>query len=101
MKQLAPEEFTKVFGVETKDSNVVSQYIDKLKDQAVKTKEIIEAVDNTIPNTVNYKEDSKLWTAFNDLKTTMSFHLSSLDNITSRIDSVTSTLLENNPSMTE
>lgn len=42
-----------------------------------------------------------MWTAFNDLKTTMSFHLSSLDNITSRIDSVTSTLLENNPSMTE
>jgi len=101
MKQLAPEEFSKVFGIEVKDSNVVSQYIDKLKDQAVKTKEIIEAVDTTVPNTINYKEDSKLWTAFNDLKTTMSFHLSSLDNITSRIDSVTSTLLENNPSMTE
>ena len=101
MKQLAPEEFSKVFGIEVKDSNVVSQYIDKLKDQAVKTKEIIEAVDNTIPNTIDYKKESKLWTAFNDLKTTMAFHLSSLDNITSRIDSVTSTLLENNPSMTE
>lgn len=99
LKQLPDEDFKNLFGLDKSDSRTVEEYVDRLKEESIKLKDLINQIDSSMPNP--YEQNSIEWVAFNDMKDSMSFHLSFIKHIDSRLDSVTNKLLEDNPTLTE
>ena len=99
LKELPDEEFKDLFGVPKTESKTVDEYVDKLKDEANKIKELVDQIDSTMENP--FDKNSMEFVAFNDMKDTMAFHLSYINNINNRVDAITDKLLTDNPSLTE
>ena len=87
LKELPDEEFKNLFGIPKTESKTVDEYVDKLKNEANKIKDLVDQIDSTMENP--FDKNSMEFIAFNDMKDTMAFHLSYINNINNRVDSIT------------
>ena len=99
LKDLTEDAFTEYFGLEYNEENAAKAraMVDKTIAKAKQMKDIIEVIDNSLPNEFDYKTELQQWQAAEMVKETLIRNTLLLDDINKRIPNVIQKIMSANP----
>lgn len=102
LKDLTDDAFESYFGMEYNEDNAkkANAFVDKTITKAKQMKEVIEAIDGSVPNEFDFRKEPQKWQASEMVKEVLIRNTLSLDDRNRRIPNVIQDILDINPDIT-